>query len=77
MAKVQFSTSVKYKGKLVPAFTPVEVDNADFDMVVKNGCHILEYPKLTEDKNDTNEKTDIQEDTKDNNSPIRSRRSRR
>lgn len=78
MAKVQFSTSVKYNGNLIPPFTPFEVSDADFDMVVKSGAHILEHPKKTDNNNDTNDKTDIkQENTKDNNSPKTSRRRRR
>lgn len=77
MARVQFSTTVKYKGKLIPAFTPIEVDDTDFDMVVKNGCHVLDYPVLTNNKPVTNDKTYTSEDTKDNNSPIRNRRNRR
>lgn len=78
MAKVQFSTSVNYKGKLIPAFTPFEVDDTDFNMVVKSGGHILEHPKKTDNETATNEKTDItQESTKEENSPSRARRSRR
>ena len=78
MAKVQFSTSVKYNGKLIPPFTPFEVSDTDFEMVVKSGGHILERPKKTDSDEVTNEKTDInQESTKEENSPRRARRSRR
>lgn len=78
MAKVQFSTSVNYKGTLIPAFTPVEVDDKDFDKVVKSGAHVLEHPKKADNNDDTNEKTDInQGNTKDDNSPTTSRRRRR
>lgn len=78
MAKVQFSTSVKYNGNLIPPFTPFEVSDADFDMVVKSGGHILERPKKADNETVTNDKTDInQESTKEENSPHRARRSRR
>lgn len=78
MAKVQFSTSVKYNGNLIPPFTPFEVSDADFDMVVKSGGHILERPKKADDEKATNEKTDINlEGTKEENSPRRTRRNRR
>lgn len=78
MAKVQFSTSVNYKGKLIPPFTPFEVDDVDFNMVVKSGGHILEQPKKADIEKATNEKTDINlEGTKEENSLRRTRRNRR
>lgn len=78
MARVQFNTTVNYKGKLIPPFTPFEVDDVDFNMVVKSGGHILEQPKKTDNEKATNEKTDINlEDTKEENSSRRNRRNRR
>lgn len=83
MAKVQFNTTVKYKNNLYTAFTPFEVDDNDFDYLVKMGCHVLEHPiqkVVKADETATKEKTDIeQESTKDDNSPTttRARRTRR
>ena len=74
MAKVQFSTPVKYKDTLIPAYTPFEVDSNDLEMVVKAGCHVLENSTLT----DTDEKVEnIKNETKDMARTTRSRRARR
>lgn len=73
MAKVQFSTTVKYKDTTIPAFTPFEVDDFDFELVVKNGCHILEHPKKVAVEESTNEKTESK-NTEDNTTTRRRRR---
>lgn len=87
MAKVQFSTTVKYGGQLIPPYTTIEVRDADFDAVVKSGCTVLEPPHIIETvattvetvtDDVTNEEIDIhQECTKDENSPINTSRARR
>lgn len=73
MAKVQFSTTVKYKDVMIPAFTPFEVDDSDFELVVSNGGHVLEHPKKYTVEDNTNDKTESKS-TEDNTTTRRRRR---
>lgn len=63
MAKVQFSTTVKYLGQLIPPYTTIEVRDADFDAVVKSGCTVLEPPKYIETVATTVETVTVPEET--------------
>lgn len=48
MAKVKFGTSVKFKGKFIPANQPFTVSDAEFVELINGGAVAVEAPATIE-----------------------------